>query len=106
MAEQILSRAGFRVLLAGDGAEAVARFAAAGRDVACVVLDLTMPRLNGVETLEALKHIDPDVRVIVSSGFDGRDVAERVERLPVAGFLKKPYPLASLVAAVESALRR
>jgi PAS domain S-box-containing protein len=106
MAEQILTGAGYRVLLAGNGAEAVERYAAARREVSCVVLDLTMPRLDGVETVEALEHIDPDVRVIVSSGFDGRDVAARLDRPPVVGFLKKPYPLATLIAAVESALRR
>jgi PAS domain S-box-containing protein len=104
MAEAFLSRAGYRVLLAADGGEAVERFAAAASDVACVILDLTMPRLSGFEALEALRRIDPAVRVVVSSGFDHGDVTDRLGSPSVVGFLKKPYSLADLVAAVEGAL--
>jgi DNA-binding NarL/FixJ family response regulator len=62
-----------------------------------------MPRMDGVETLQALRQIDPKVRVILSSGYDEQDVQRRFDGLDLAGFVQKPYRLAVLAETVHKA---
>ena len=75
--ERILKEAGFDVLTAKDGYEAVELFQAYADEIACVLLDLTMPKMNGDEAFEAIRRIRPDARVILSSGYCEEDVRPR-----------------------------
>ena len=104
LAEKILQRAGYRVLLAADGHQAIEVFAAHLEDPPLILLDLTMPRLDGRETSQRLKELRPDVRIILSSGYAEQEVIGRFAGMGIAGFVHKPYSAEELTAAVEKAL--
>jgi len=93
---RILKRAGFRVLTAEDGIEAVALFRELHAEIDGVLLDLKMPRLDGEETFIELRKIKHDVRVILSSGYSEHESTKRWGDKGLAGFLQKPYQIASL----------
>jgi PAS domain S-box-containing protein len=95
---RILERAGYATLDAADGGDGVAVFAAHRDAIDCVVVDLTMPGLGGLEVVEQVRAIRPDVRIVVASGFDagtvrGLEGAEHV-------FLHKPFTAVQLIEAV------
>ena len=95
---------GFDVIEAVDGLEAVDLFAANRDRIACVLLDMTMPRMGGEEAFHAIRHIDPDARVVLMSGFTEQDSTERFAGLGLAGFIQKPYELSGLRSAIQAAL--
>ncbi len=84
--------------------EAVAVFRERSSDIVAVLLDLTMPRMNGEETFRELRRIDPAVRVILSSGFDEQETMSRFAGQGLAGFVQKPYGLDQLIDTVREAL--
>jgi len=88
---RILERLGFTVLTVADGREAVALYRERGGEIVLVVLDLTMPHMDGAETFGELRRINPDVRVILASGYGREDVASRFAGKGLAGVLQKPY---------------
>jgi PAS domain S-box-containing protein len=96
LAKQMLQKIGFEVAMACDGREAVSTF---GRDPAsfvCVLMDLTMPHMDGYTAFRELRRIQPDVKVILMSGYSEKDIGERFSGSGLAGFLAKPYPLTEL----------
>jgi len=105
VASRMLEQAGFRVVSAADGTEAVAVFGDRAGEIGCVLLDLTMPRMGGEEAFRELKGIRPDVRVVVSSGYSEQEVARRFAGEDVAGFVQKPYLYETLVTRVAAALQ-
>jgi CheY-like chemotaxis protein len=100
-ARKALQRYGHRVLLASNGREAVEIFIRAPDRVSLVLLDLTMPLVAGEETLRHLQAIRPDVRVLLSSGYNETDVLPRFAGKRLAGFLGKPYTAAALAREVK-----
>jgi PAS domain S-box-containing protein len=100
----VLARLGFSVLLAKDGVEAVQVFRQHKGEIRCVICDSTMPRMNGWQTLDALRKLAPGLPVILSSGYDEAQVmAGDHAELPQA-FLSKPYQLQTLRDAIGRAL--
>jgi two-component system, cell cycle sensor histidine kinase and response regulator CckA len=93
---KLLTRMGFRVLCAVDGQHAIHLFHAQASRIAGVILDLTMPHLDGDQTLAELRRIRPDITVIVSSGHGEQEVMQRFAGLEPDGFLQKPYTLEGL----------
>jgi len=103
MAEAMLTRLGFKALAAKDGVEAVEVFRQHQDTIRCVLCDLTMPRMNGWETLAALRKLAPDIPVILTSGYDKARVMEGDHpELPQA-FLHKPYQMRDLEVAISAA---
>lgn len=103
VAERVLQRDGYRVLTASNGRAALEVYAERGPSIDLVLLDLTMPELSGWETLHALRLLDPDVTVLLMSGYahtPGADIEG------AAGFLAKPYSASELRNAVNSVLVR
>lgn len=96
VARSMLERLGFSVITASNGKEAVEIFAMHRHEIRYVLLDLTMPLMNGEEALQALREMDPDLRIILSSGYSERDVSERFAGQGVAAFIQKPYQLSQL----------
>lgn len=95
---RLLEGFGFEVLVARDGEEAVAAFERARDRVRAVVLDLTMPRLSGREALQRLRLLDPDVPVVITTGYG----TEGLEDEPgVAAVLSKPYQPAELARTLR-----
>jgi two-component system, OmpR family, response regulator MprA len=95
---------GYDVALAGDGAEALARIAATDPDV--VVMDVMMPRLDGLETTKALRAAGNDLPILVLTARDA--VGDRVEGLDAGAddYLTKPFALQELLARLRALLRR
>jgi signal transduction histidine kinase/CheY-like chemotaxis protein len=104
LAERALRLAGFQVLTAADGREALEAFRGRADEVRVVVLDLTMPHLNGDEVLGELRRLRPGVRVILSSGFSEQQVIQRLPADDLNCFLQKPYRPQELVEKVRQAL--
>jgi len=104
MATIMLTRLGYRVIDAKDGVEAVMLFQQHRQEIRWVLSDLTMPRMDGWETLTALRKLSPDIPVILSSGYDEDQVmaGEHPER-PNA-FLGKPYQLKGLSDTIDRIL--
>ena len=102
---RLLEQAGFAVVGAADGCEAVDYYREHCDDISCVLLDLTMPRMGGEETFQELRKIRDDVRVVLSSGFTEQEVVGRFAEEGICGFVQKPYRFEELVAEVEAAAR-
>jgi CheY-like chemotaxis protein len=103
VAESALREHGYQVLLAGDGEEAVQRYREAQGTIDLVVLDRTMPRLSGRDTLRRLRQLDTNVAVLFASGYAAEQMSED-ERSHVRGFLSKPYSVEELLEAVRAVL--
>ncbi len=100
----LLQRDGFTVLTAGDGEAALDVVDQVGPGLRVVLLDLTMPRRDGLSTLTALRERRPDLPVVLTSGYDHVDVAESVSGLPRVTVLQKPFGRARLRAALRRVL--
>ena len=104
MAAHALQRAGFRVLTAADGAAGVELFRAHEHEIRCVLLDLTMPRMDGFDVHRRLRQIDPEVPVVLCSGYPEPEAVERFASFDLSGFLEKPYTPKTLSHAIRDAL--
>jgi PAS domain S-box-containing protein len=105
LAQEFLRRAGFAVVTAGGGEEAVALLAAEPAAIDGVLLDLAMPGMDGEETFLALRALRSDLPVVLVSGYDAQHASLRFGAPGLRHFLSKPYEPAALVAKVEEALR-
>jgi PAS domain S-box-containing protein len=102
---EILHHLGFQTLTAVDGEEGLALFKERANELACVLLDLSMPRMDGVSAFREMKRLRPDIPVILCSGFLEKDAMRRFTREGLAGFVQKPYRLATLQETIEKALK-
>jgi CheY-like chemotaxis protein len=106
LARTILENSGYTVLTAYDGGDAIRVFRRHAGEVAAIVLDLTMPVMNGEETAAELQRIRAGVPIILSSGYSEQEAAGSFGGLGLAGFLKKPYVPSELTRAVQKAIER
>ena len=105
LCKSMIERLGYKVITACDGEEAVKIFRENASEIVCVILDLTMPRLDGMAAFDELRHIKADVKVILSSGYDEQETTERFIGKGLAGFIKKPYQLSILRAELGRVLK-
>lgn len=104
LGKRILERSGYTVITAADGKEAVEIYAREKSNIALVVLDLIMPHMAGWKCLEELLSIDPQVKVIVSTG-RSVDPSERADfEAYVKGFVNKPYQIKHLLEVVRQVM--
>ncbi len=99
-----LQTMGLTVLGAADGAEGVDVFRQHRDEIRVVLMDLTMPRMNGEETFREIRRIRPDAKVVVMSGYNELETSERFAGKGVAGFVQKPYDIASLREQIQRVL--
>ncbi|MGE0862810.1 MAG: ATP-binding protein [Vicinamibacterales bacterium] len=104
IAQRTLESAGYRVLLARDGAEAVSTFGANHRTIAAVMLDMTMPVMAGVPAIHAMARIDPTVPIIAVSGISGNEQPAREASAQVKLFLPKPFTTDTFLKALQQVL--
>jgi two-component system, cell cycle sensor histidine kinase and response regulator CckA len=104
LSKRILERAGCTVITAANGKEALGIYAREQSNIALVVLDLIMPQMGGTKCLEELLRINPDVKVIVSTGHS-LDAQDRPHFGALArGFVNKPYEVRQMVRTVRAVL--
>lgn len=101
---RMLGALGFNVLLASDGRLGADKFAETCDSIRLVLLDLTMPHVDGEQALRMIHQIDPAARVLVMSGFNEQEVLSRFAGQEVAGFIQKPFRMADLREKVRAAL--
>jgi len=100
----MLERLGLKVILAVDGHDAVEIFRARHNEIDCVLLDLTMPNMDGEEAFKEMKKIRNDVRVILSSGYSGQELLKHFAGKGLIGFIQKPYVLKVLQNAIREGI--
>jgi PAS domain S-box-containing protein len=103
--DAILTKHGYKVTLASDGAEAIAIYAREGHDLSAVLTDVVMPVLDGVALTRALRRLNPQVRIIASTGQGEDSRKDELRSLGVAAFLTKPYDTPKLLRTVHGVLR-
>jgi signal transduction histidine kinase/ActR/RegA family two-component response regulator len=104
-AKQVLTLLGFETRVARDGEEALKVFGASHSEIDLVILDLAMPVMSGQECFEALKQIDPKVRVLIASGYGLDDEAESLTRQGALGLIEKPFEVEKLSEMLIRAIR-
>ncbi len=100
---EMLEELGFDVVTAKDGRKAVAIFSAQHQQISFVLMDMTMPEMDGEEAFHELKRIAPTVKVIICSGYNEQEITPRFAQRELAGFLKKPFQLAELQKVIRDA---
>jgi CheY-like chemotaxis protein len=95
---------GFQVVEASDGEEAVAIFLQRKGEFSLVLMDLTMPRMDGREAFLRMREIAPDVPVVLTSGFSENDAVSDFAGRGLAGFLPKPYQRRQFDEIMQKAL--
>ncbi len=105
IAEAVLKREGYRVLTADDGVEGIEVFRKNLHDVSLIMLDLTMPRLSGRDTFIELKRLDPEIPVLICSGYMVEiEEFEKETGFRPSSFVPKPYAINELSLSVHTVL--
>ncbi|MFQ5738194.1 MAG: PAS domain S-box protein [Acidobacteriota bacterium] len=103
--ESLLQALGFQTLTAGNGHDGLRIYERKHRDIELVLLDSTMPVLDGEETSREMFLINSRARILLMSGYSEEQVTSRLSGQDVAGFIQKPFRLADLAAKVQGALK-
>lgn len=98
---RMLTRMGYEVLDAPDGQAALNLYRQHWRSISVVLLDMVMPNMNGSTTFEKLRQVNPDARVILSSGYPEDDTVNNLLTDPAVVFMRKPYGLQELLDTVQ-----
>jgi len=104
LAKDALESHGYKVLLAQNGIEAMKIYDSNENDIRLVIMDMIMPKMGGKETFSKLKELDPQIKVLMSTGYSQDGEAEDMLGNGILGFIQKPYQLDKLLSTVRSAL--
>jgi CheY-like chemotaxis protein len=104
LAERILTDEGYRVISAGDGFAALDVYRQIGNAIDLVILDYTMPVMDGAEVFNELRLIDPNVAVVLSSGFTEQEKLRWMLSKGLRGFVPKPYTQQRLLHQIRLTL--
>ena len=99
--KEMLQELGFTTLTANDGREAVEIYKQ-NPNICFVILDLTMPHIDGEQCFRQLKQLNPDIKVIMSSGYNEQEVTQKFVGKRLAGFVQKPYKLSVLKETIQN----
>jgi CheY-like chemotaxis protein len=99
--ELLLKRMGLRVISADDGQRAVELFQQHAAEITFVLIDLTMPKLDGRKALTEMRRIRPDVKVVLSSGYDSDDLTRRFGKDGFDAYIQKPCDIETFKAVIE-----
>jgi len=101
---EMLAGLGYTVLTAGSGPEALEVYRSGEAEIDVVVLDMIMPGMGGGEVYDALRSLDPSVRVILSSGYSLDGQASEILEKGIRGFLQKPFRIEELSRKISEAM--
>ncbi len=100
----MLERLGFTVITTEDGLKAVEIFREKYNEIDCVLLDLTMPHMDGEEAFREMRRIRSDIRIIMSSGYNKQEIYRRFAGKGMTGFIHKPYVMKELQKVIRKAI--
>ncbi len=104
IAKQMLESHEFSVLLASDGREAVELYQKNFQQIELVILDMTMPHMNGEDAFREMRRINKNVKVILSSGYNEQEATNRFVGKGLAGFIQKPYTINTFISKIYEIL--
>jgi DNA-binding NtrC family response regulator len=104
LGQAVLERCGYTVLMAEDGLQTLEVYQAHREEIALVVLDVIMPRMGGQGCLRRLRELDPQVKVLISTGYTARELAEKLVAEGALGMVEKPFQIRDFATAVRKAL--
>lgn len=104
LTKEILEHYGYQVLLAKDGKEAVESYKEKSEEIDLVVLDLTLPCMKGEDVMKKIIEMEPNARVIVSSGSPDEERKKILLKLGAKAFIRKPYPFEKLLRLIREIL--
>jgi CheY-like chemotaxis protein len=104
LAQDALTKLGYSTILAGDGESAFLRYREEGDRIRLVVLDLGMPGVGGWECLKQLKSLNPQLPIVITTGYVGENLRERARQEGAAELIAKPYLMESLARSVRRLL--
>jgi CheY-like chemotaxis protein len=102
--EKILIALGFVVVLAEDGQDGVVKFTRDAFRFRLVLLDLTMPKLDGVQVYSEIRRLNATIPVLLMSGYSEQQVRARFTGNELSGFLQKPFDIPTLQRALKASL--
>ncbi len=103
-ARATLEHYGYSVFEASDGRDGADLFSRLHDRVSCVLLDLTMPHMDGYDVWLYIHRVRPDMKVVISSGFDESEARKQFAEAPTLDFIQKPYTAAALVRKIRTAM--
>ena len=104
IAGDILQQHGYSTCTAGSGEEAIVVYRKQKAEIDLVVMDLGMPGMGGQKCLEILREIDPQVKVIIASGYGSYEITKNPRQFGAAAFINKPYHLDMMLRTVREVL--
>ena len=104
VSKDLLEYLGYRVYAAGSGQEAIAVYAEKRNEIDLVILDMILPGMSGGETFDRLREIDPEIRVLLCSGYSIEGEAQQIMDRGCNGFIQKPFQRKSLSQKVREIL--
>jgi two-component system cell cycle sensor histidine kinase/response regulator CckA len=106
LGKNTLEHLGYNVIIANDGLAAIEMYKKFSNEIALIVLDLLMPNLSGKEVFHQLRQINPDVKIIVSTGYAKEDIFQPLLDSRANGFLEKPYKIQELAEVINHVIER
>jgi two-component system, cell cycle sensor histidine kinase and response regulator CckA len=100
----LLESEGFKVLIARDGQEAVQKYQQHHDEIALVLSDMGIPVLSGWDAYQEMKDIDPNVKIILATGYQSDDMKRELLALGAKDFVSKPYVWEELVARIRQVI--
>lgn len=104
LAQRVLADEGYRVVTARDGFKAIEIYRKLQDEISLIILDFTMPVMDGADVFEELREINPQVSVVLSSGFAEQDRLRAMLAKGLRGFIPKPYTQQKLLAQIRATL--
>lgn len=104
LGKEVLETLGYSVVLAADGMEAVGLYTEMKGKIDLIILDIVMPRIGGKETFKKLKSMNPDVKVIISSGYSIDGEAQEILNSGASAFIQKPYKITEISLLIRRVL--
>ncbi|MDD3502183.1 MAG: response regulator, partial [Candidatus Cloacimonetes bacterium] len=105
ISSEMLTAMGYKVMTANNGEEAINIYKDNAQDIDMIILDMVMPKKSGKDAYMEIRKINPEVKVILSSGFKQDDRVQKVLDLGIKVFLQKPFTLEKLSKAVYELLK-
>jgi CheY-like chemotaxis protein len=104
IASRMMQKIGFQTITAKDGQEALEQFQLHSAELKLILMDLTMPYVDGLEAFSSIHHQRPDLPVIIMSGYNEQEAIGHQSNRGLAGFLQKPFDLNTLRNKIHQVL--